>query len=615
MPQPLACFVAQLAALLALVDLPSAQRENTTEVPIVNLGLASGSRSAIRLTEELLVFPVSEGQQGATDRNGDGDATDLVAYVYDRRNDRGFNTGLAVARVDVWCVAEGGRVAFLVDEAAQGADLDGDGDLDDWVVHVLELGRGRGSERYAVTNLGAAVRPSVGGFGEAQPGEGLFLAAWAGPRFVFRAFESTQSADLNEDGDRVDVVLRVYDTRVGAFVGAPLALDTEDDPWVLLRSMFSYDEFTVAFVVSEAAEGGRDRNEDGDADDFVHHTLELASGRITNLGFAAGDAMGPASIHGRLLAFPVSEAAQGGRDLNGDGDALDQVLHTTDLRRGRTTNRGLALTPFSAGRFYESTELLVLAVRLDEAGQDLNGDGDGEDGVLHLIDLRRDRIENLGLAGYTTFLSSGFLGIEVNELEQGGHDLNGDGDALDWGVLHLYDPASGALTNLGVTDVYYGGVFGSSIASGSRLVVQVIETFQGADLNDDRDEFDLVPRIVDLATGTVIEPRLAQPHSLNNFSGPQHLVGDRLLLVVSETAQGFTDLDGNGETNDDLVYLIDASSGAARWIGLTVDTLGKNSLYAMPRAGSWVACAAVEDTDLNGDGDTGDWVVQLIDLR
>ena len=44
---------------------------------------------------------------------------------------------------------------------------------------------------------------------------------------------------------------------------------------------------------------------------------------INNLEFASGNA----AVDGSLVAFTVDEFAQGGTDLNGDGDAEDEVLH------------------------------------------------------------------------------------------------------------------------------------------------------------------------------------------------------------------------------------------------------------------------------------------------
>ena len=72
--------------------------------------------------------------------------------------------------------------------------------------------------------------------------------------------------------------------------------------------------------------------------------------------------------------------------------------------------------------------------------------------VLHIYDANTGTTTNLGLAGQT----SGWMGSEsyvfgVSEAAQGGVDLNGDGDAADRYVLHLYDVNTQRVTNLGIS--------------------------------------------------------------------------------------------------------------------------------------------------------------------
>ena len=47
----------------------------------------------------------------------------------------------------------------------------------------------------------------------------------------------------------------------------------------------------------------------------------------------------------QLVAFTVSEADHGATDLNGDGDALDNVLHVLDLLTGVTKSTGRSAVP------------------------------------------------------------------------------------------------------------------------------------------------------------------------------------------------------------------------------------------------------------------------------
>src|SRR5262245_34958906 len=88
----------------------------------------------------------------------------------------------------------------------------------------------------------------------------------------------------------------------------------------------------IPFAVSEPDQGA-DLNGDGDKEDFVLHVRRAADGAVINLGLAvqdvagSGGRLGISSVSGDLVAFAVGEQAQGGTDLNGDGDTNDFVLH------------------------------------------------------------------------------------------------------------------------------------------------------------------------------------------------------------------------------------------------------------------------------------------------
>ena len=73
-------------------------------------------------------------------------------------------------------------------------------------------------------------------------------------------------------------------------------------------------------------------------------------------------------------------------DLNGDGDTEDHVVHVHNVSTGETTNLRLAGWPLT---FTLSGDALVLVVSESEQGEDLNGDGDTRGRILHLVDLIR----------------------------------------------------------------------------------------------------------------------------------------------------------------------------------------------------------------------------------
>lgn len=217
-----------------------------------------------------------------------------------------------------------------------------------------------------------------------QRGYGL---GWHQEEFIFPA----PGVDLNGDGDPSDRVLQLF--RIGPRNPlGPLAIT----PLLALHDRLAIDgsirDAETALVrVSEPAEAGLDRNGDGDALDGVLSVVDLRQARVRNLGIAVVDA----ELGDPYVTFRVSEAEQGNTDLNADGDTSDIVGYAYDRRSGALTNIGMAASTISS-----SGELILL--RIDEsqqAAQDLNGDGDALDQVLFIRNMLDGSTVNLGLSG------------------------------------------------------------------------------------------------------------------------------------------------------------------------------------------------------------------------
>jgi len=149
-------------------------------------------------------------------------------------------------------------------------------------------------------------------------------------------------------------------------------------------------------------------------------------------------------------------------DLNGDGDTFDSVWHVYDAQEGTTTNLAMAAGSACSDSFLPPPLLLcdpstvpvvekkisaVLVGEKEQGATDLNGDTDAADQVLHLFEIETGHPLNIGLADATVPGPSGSptgtrnpLPLEtsgqkvmmtVGEAEQGGIDLNQDGDADD----------------------------------------------------------------------------------------------------------------------------------------------------------------------------------------
>src|SRR5581483_109945 len=262
-----------------------------------------------------------ESDQGHTDHNGDGDASDTVAIVWDHT--AGQLRDLGAAR-DVAGLGNG-QVAVVTAESQQGVDLNGDGDKKDGVAQVWQRASG-------LRNLQQAV----------------FGVIPFGPRLALLVSEVDQNgADRNGDGDIEDSVIGVWDpVDPGTVQNLQLAEGK------LGSNVVGLEQGHLAFRGYEAQQGA-DLNGDGDQSDEVVHIFDPATRRVTNLrrtgtDFVVLDGGGLAfesshlmvwspstnaatdlgvhnngiamSLPGGRVAFGVAEFSSPKRDLNGDGD-------------------------------------------------------------------------------------------------------------------------------------------------------------------------------------------------------------------------------------------------------------------------------------------------------
>lgn len=391
---------------------------------------------------------------------------------------------------------------------------------------------------------------------------------------VFAVDESRQNGtDLNGDGDTLDKVVHLYDgnTKTTTNLGLP-----SFDEWELNGNL-------LAISVNEFSQAQTDLNGDGDAYDDVMHVYDIANRTTINLGLQTRGY----TPKGNLLAISVSEANQGGTDLNGDGDILDNVLHIYDANNGTTTNLGLA-------GFTEEIDGHLAAIGVWEFAQglDLNGDGDASDNVLHVYDASTGTTINLGMDGSRYQLDGNLIATTVNESRQGNLDLNGDGDTFDQ-ILHVYDASDGTMTNLNF-DAASFELEENLIAFSARE-----GGLGGADLNGDGDTFDSVMHVIDLNTGSTSNLGL---HGIDPT-----LQGNILAFTVSEWNQGSLDLNGDGDTFDGVIHVYNASNSTTSNLGL----VGQRPLIDENLVAFGVREWLQGQTDLNGDGDPFDDVLHV----
>jgi cysteine-rich repeat protein len=284
---------------------------------------------------------------------GDGDFDDTLLQVLDASRPGEVRTIAPAAEA----VVASGSAAFLSPESARREDRNGDGDLDDAFVQLslrggepLDLGQEAVDLAISPEILAARVPAADGGepFVEVCDWP-TRVASWRAAGSRATAIEASgqvvallapecprtdplgsclgQGSDLNGDGDATDRVVRVYRADEGRLLETGQAAEE-----------LVLGERLVAFRTREAAQGA-DLNGDGDQGDDVLQVFDLVSERLLNTRSAvtpcpleACDPRFPYRVQGDTVVFVTAESEQGGRDLNGDGDAADLVKQVFNAR-------------------------------------------------------------------------------------------------------------------------------------------------------------------------------------------------------------------------------------------------------------------------------------------
>ncbi|RMD83332.1 MAG: hypothetical protein D6815_06850 [Candidatus Dadabacteria bacterium] len=426
------------------------------------------------------------------------------------------------------------------------------------------------------------------------------------------ASEDAAGEDLNGDADTLDSVVVLKDRVTGAAeslgVPAGCGLSSEASGRALVRVAvppFSFPAAAVeggilAFLESEAAEGGCDENADGDATDALLRVFELGAGELSPSGssslvaatdpLVAGNALsvsegrvffrGPdgtlevfdvasgstavlcpaeqVATAGGAAVFlrPESAAPAGtcpGGSLNSDGDLDDRVVHL--WAGGAVENLGRAATDVAAAPGW-------VAALLDEAaegpaGTDLNGDGDAADRVAALRSTSGGGWVDTGVASDTLSLLGSIAVLTTPESDQGAQDLNGDGDASDR-VLQLYDGATATRTNTGAP-------VEELAAAGHLVALRTSEAAAGVDLNGDGDTSDFVLQVYDVASHTLMNSgQTAVPCNdpACDPRAPFRVLDDTVRFLTLESDQQ-EDLNHDGDTDDLILQIFNAAAAGS----------------------------------------------------
>ncbi len=439
--------------------------------------------AAPHLSGSTLAFSRSE-KTAQADLNGDGDQLDHVAAVLDLTS--GLETSLGLASGDDVLVGEvltdGALVALAVDEWSQGAaDLNGNGTPFERVVHAVDLATG------SVVNTTFTITPTLGQFT-------VFGGRWV---VALRSEVEEGPTDLNGDGDTFDILPFFHDVQTGTSTSLGLSVGFNS---------FVIDPPRIALLPFEAP---ADLNGDGDVSDRVLHLIDLSTGAVTNVALPAIEES-IRFIGGRLV-FLVLENSHGQTDLNGDGDAIDRVLHVHDPATGLTTNLALHV-PFGA-----TGDANLLAFSVLEGAADLNGDGDLSDRVLHVHRFSPPGTTNLGVAGDPVWLHANRVVLRTPDLAIGPD-------------LGAYDVVEDSLTTLGISYPHTAAGDGPLLANLAGPSEQIL-------------------RIHHVPTAATIDVPLPTTFARVN--------GSTVLFEVEEKEVGLAgaDLNGDGDVHDLVLHV------------------------------------------------------------
>ncbi|MCH2104265.1 MAG: hypothetical protein MK297_09675 [Planctomycetes bacterium] len=421
------------------------------------------------------------------------------------------------------------------------------------------------------------------------------------------------------------------------------------------------EEDGLVFVGIDETSSGVDHNGDGDALDervlaLLDASYEVALGAYPDPLYTVGMAL-PAGdtpllaevdgVHNWVVAFLVDESDQDNGTTNSlntigqvggsfspchpgdvDADIDDEVLHFMGFLE--VTHGGVAVTNSGlvGGEriIYADGYVGTVSREGDEAGCDLNGDGDLNDRVFRWVladrnnlthendDSRLHALGNIGgSSGEIAEMGDRFV-IIVNESadgrDQDGHGVE-DRDLVAW----LAPSSETAWTFHHDDDPDFGWVVATwlgEIPGTARVGVGFSEQSNDSpfDLNGDGDEVDSVPTFAyfDSGTGFMEFPGFAiggDPDEMGIM-----ILGNYAYYRVSEVENG-GDLNGNGSDFDYMLWASELTTGRTVNVSL-LNGLSGTSIWADPLSASCAAFLVDEGGvvgDVNGDGDTSGFAV------
>ena len=630
-----------LSAALACAAAAGCSSDDEPSVAFVNRSTEHAAASFIeplKADDDWLAYRLSEAGQGNTDFNGDGDTSDAIA-VRVNTNTRVVEV-LDVAALEVIFVNE--TLFILVDEAQDSTDWNGDLDETDRVLLYHSAG--------APAPVFYDTVPDGFSGGLVSAAERLLYPSATAP---------TASMESN--------LYLAAVTAEGAAPDAPAMVLTGADPNADGVSYSIHSEISgfVFLLADENVDG--ELNADGDSVDTNvlavvdagALTPQIVSAALTLDTSSAPDAVAVPGPGEWLVAFLVEEASQGANlnapaDFNplwqpvqcaglGDTDQADSVLHwfqLVDLIGGTpAVNTGLV----GSDQAYAMIDEFVGTVssEADEgtgSGCDLNADGDEDDDVFRWVAASDPAADPLPPTQSPVLLavrddipggSGGVITLDdtwaivVDEADDG-RDHDGQ-PGVDRDLVAAYVPSSSTAWNFD-----HGTTITTPVAvtwmerddeDPTRFFAAVTEdslkignpSYPG---NEDGDDLDSISTIPAVAVGnrlTFPGIRFAAAQTNTGLRTKQNVAIHR----ISEADQGSTDINGDGDATDFILQRFSLTGAfASTYFATSGSAPSPATTFEEGDAefGAFMTSELAASIDLNGDNDLADYVIRYFRL-
>jgi|688.fasta_scaffold05949_2 hypothetical protein len=563
----------QMTARLLLVSLLSSLAacggggSTDTTFVVRTSSLSVAGTTPLTLGGRNLFFLASEATTGAggTDFNGDGDKLDAIAVAVDTVAN--LETRLNVAALDGRWI--GNELYLTVSEALDARDwsVPPDGDQTDTV--LLHYSR--------ATNVLTYIDQ---------------LASNSLPQTVSVGTQLFYTSSTLHTGPGMSNLYRIA-------AAAPTTtdmVDTSDAVAELKVDILAQDEGLI-FLGLDEAENARSLNSDADStDDAVLALLNgrIATGVIRNTEKALDDDSGPfrakaVGTNDWQVGFLVSEAQQGNTNLNAPGSFAPN---------------------------WQPVQCVS------------DADTDTNDAVLHYLRFAdwnanpvTDPVRNTGLVGENRIaIANGFIATISKESDEGGCDLNQDGDAFDevvrWTqIVPDTDPILPITlaTNIRALFDCPGGTHGLAELD-SRFVISVSESDDDRDIDSDGDkDKNLLGWILPANSATPWD--FTHGNSNTSFAGATWMTENRersrLCAAYQESVNSEQINSSDTDTADSVPTFADLASATTKiFPGVAIAVRADNAGIGLGKnTGFYRVSESADNRDWNGDGDKSDYIL------